>query len=40
MPIRSGKTFSVGKTSAPMDLSLKDILNTLLTKMDQMDQRL
>ena len=39
MPTKSDN-FSVGETSASMDLSLKDTLNTLLAKMDQMDQRL
>jgi len=40
MPTRSGRTFSVRETSAPMDPSLKDKLNTLIARMDQMDQRL
>jgi len=40
MPTRSGKTFSVEEISASIDLTLKDTLNTLPTKMDQMDQRL
>jgi len=37
MPTRSERTFSVGETSSPMDPSLKDTLNILITRMDQMD---
>ena len=40
MPIRSGRTFSVGETFTPMDFSLKDILNTLIARMVQMNRRL
>ena len=40
MLTRSGRTFSVGETSAPMDPNLKDTLNTLIVWMDQMNQRL
>ena len=34
------KKFFIGETFAPIDLSLKDTLNTLLAKKDQLDQRL
>jgi len=40
MPTRSGRTFSVGKTSTPMDPTLKNTLNTLIARMDQMDRHL
>jgi len=30
--------FSVGETSAPMDSSINDTLDAILTRMDQMDQ--
>jgi len=40
MPTRSGRIFSAEELSAPMNPSLKDILNTLIARMDQMDQRL
>jgi len=40
MPTRSGITFSVGETSAQMDPSLKDTLNALIARIDQMDRRL
>ena len=39
MPIRSGRIFSVGETSVPMNLNLKDTLNTLITRINQMDRR-
>jgi len=35
MPTRSGKTFSVGETSAQIDTSLKDTLNTSIARMYQ-----
>ena len=38
MPIRSGITFFVGETSAPMDPSLQNTLNTIIDKMEKMDQ--
>jgi len=38
MSSRSGKTFSGGETFVPINLSLKDTLNTLFAKME--DQRL
>jgi len=40
MPTRSGRTFSVGETSAPMNPSIHDILNTLIDKIEKMDQQL
>jgi len=40
MPIRSGRTFSVGETYAPMDPNLQDTLNTIIDKMKKMDQQL
>ena len=40
MPTRSGKTFSVGETSAPMDPSIQDTLNILINKIEKMDQQL
>ena len=40
MPTRSGKTFSVGETSAPMDSSIHDTLNTLIDKIEKVDQQL
>ena len=40
MPTRSGRTFSVGETFSPMDLSFKDTRNILIARIDQMDQRL
>ena len=39
MPIRS-ENFLVGETSALVDSSFKDTLNTLIARMNQMDQRL
>jgi len=40
MSTKSGRTFPVGETSAPIDPNLKDTLNTLIARIDQMDQRL
>jgi len=40
MATRSGRIFSAGELSASMNPSLHDILNTLIARMDQMDQRL
>ena len=40
MPTRSGRTFSVGETSAPMDPSIHDTLNTLIDKIEKMGQQL
>ena len=40
MPTRSGKTFSVGETSAPMDPNIQDTLNTLIDKIEKIDQQL
>ena len=40
MPTRSGRTFSVGETSAPMDPSIHDTLNTILQKIENMDRQL
>jgi len=40
MPTRWGKTFSVGETSAQMDPTLKDTLNTFIARMDHKGQRL
>ena len=40
MPIRSGRTFSVGETYAPMDPNLQDTLNTIIDKMKKMNQQL
>jgi len=40
MPTRSGKTFSVGETSAPMDSIIHDTLNILIDKIEKMDQQL
>ena len=40
MPTRSGRTFSVGETSAPMDPNIHDTLNTILNKIEKMDQQL
>ena len=36
----SGRTFSVGETSAPMDPNIQDTLNTLIDKIEKMDQQL
>jgi len=38
MPIRSGRTFSVGEISAPMDPNILDTLNTLIDKIGKMNQ--
>jgi len=35
-----GKLFSIEETSAPMNSSIKDTLDAILARMDQMDQRL
>ena len=40
MPIRSGRIFSVGETSAPMDPSIHDTLNTILNKIEKIDRQL
>ena len=40
MPTRSGRTFSIGETSAPMDPSIHDTLNTILQKIESMDRQL
>ena len=40
MPTRSGRTFSVGETSAPIDPNIQDTLNTLIDKIEKMDQQL
>jgi len=40
MPTRSGRTFSVGETSAPMDLNIHDTLNTILNKIKIIDRQL
>ena len=40
MPGRSGRTFSIGETSAPMDPNLQDTLKTIIDKMEKMDQQL
>jgi len=39
MPTKSGKTFSIRETLAPWTLALRT-LDTILTRMDQLDQRL
>jgi len=38
MLTKSGRTFSVGETSALIDLSLQDTLNIIIDKMKKMDQ--
>jgi len=40
MPTRSGRTFSVGETSVPMDHNIQDTLNTLIDKIEKIDQQL
>ena len=40
MPTRSGRTFSVGEISTPMDTSIHEALNTLIDKIEKMDQQL
>ena len=40
MPTRSGRTFSVEETSAPMDPRIRDTLNTILSKIENMDRQL
>ena len=40
MPTRSGRTSSVGETSAPMDPNIHDRLNTLIDEIEEMDQQL
>jgi len=35
---RIGRTFSVGETSAPMDLNIQDTLNTLINKIEKIDR--
>jgi len=39
MPTRSGRTFSVGETSTPMNPSIQNTLNTLIDKIEKMDQQ-
>jgi len=40
MATKNGRTFSVGETSAPMDPNIQDTLNTLIDKIEKMDQQL
>jgi len=40
MPSRSVRTFSIGETSAPMNPNIQDILNTIIDKIEKMDQQL
>ena len=40
MPIRSDGTFSIGEASAPMNPIIHDTLNTLIDKIEKMDQQL
>ena len=40
MLTRSGKTFSVGETYALMDPSIQDTFNTIIDKIEKMDQQL
>jgi len=40
MPTRSGKIFSVGETSTPIDPNIHDILNIILNKIEKMDRQL
>jgi len=40
MSAKSDRTFSVGETLAPMDLSIHDTLNTLIDMMEKMNQQL
>ena len=40
MPTRSGRTFFVEETSAPMDPNTQDTLNIILNKIEQMDRQL
>ena len=40
MSTRSYRIFPVGETSAPMDPSFQDTINTLIDKMEEMDQQL
>ena len=40
MPTRSRKTFSIRETYAPMNSSIKDTLDAILTRMNQMNQLL
>jgi len=40
MPTRSGRTFSIGDTAAPMDPNIHETLNTLIDKIEKMDQQL
>jgi len=40
MPTRSGRTYSVGETLAPVDPNIQDTLNTLIDKIEKMDQQL
>ena len=39
MPTISGRTFSVRKTSSPIDPNLKDTLKALIARMDKMDRQ-
>jgi len=40
MPTRSGRTLFVGETYAPLDPNFQDTLNTIIDKMEKMDQQL
>ena len=40
MPTKSGRTFSVEETSALMNPSIHDTLNTILKKIKNMDRQL
>jgi len=40
MPTRSGRTFSVGETSAPMNPIIHDTLNIILNKIEKMNRHL
>jgi len=40
MPTRSGRTFYVGETSAQLDPNIHDTLNTLIDKIEKIDQQL
>ena len=40
MPTRSGITFSVRETLAPMNPNIHDTLYTILNKIEKMDQQL
>jgi len=38
MTTRSGKIFSLGEISAPMGPNIQDTLNTLIDKIEKLDQ--